>query len=114
MAFITLGEALDRVLEKLAVERMERKTGGKVLSFAAGKAAREVRPEREERLGCGGTGLPTALQQRREDFRPRSPRVAGHPMADEPGCDGGRGVPTASRPDEHSRRVARRPVGGLE
>lgn len=81
MAFISLGEALDRVLEKLAVER-EKRAGGKVLSFAAGKAARdqgEAPPVlgMGVKSGCGGVSSAPALRQRGSPTRD-----TGHPMAD--------------------------------
>lgn len=74
----TIGTVTRRVLADLRDRMDEERTGSEVLSFAAGKAAREVKPEREERLGCEGP-LPRtfALHQRAEVSRD-----TGHPMAD--------------------------------
>lgn len=64
MAFITLGEAVDRVLARLADQRKE-ESGGKVVSLAA-KVAREERAgvkgdrlSRRTPVRRGGTGVPT-------------------------------------------------------
>jgi hypothetical protein len=51
MAFISLGEALDRVLEKLAVERGEKGAGG--VEPPAKVARGAGKPAREEKPGCG-------------------------------------------------------------
>lgn len=75
MAFISLGEALDRVLEKLAVERSERKTG-EVISLA-GKCVRaegEENPARLESLGCGMAPDGGAASRIRLAPEPRSAR----------------------------------------
>lgn len=61
MAFISLGEALDRVLEKLAVERREKEAGGveTARQLARGGVAQGNKP------GCdAGAPAPIALRQR--------------------------------------------------
>lgn len=79
MAFISIGEAVDRVLARLADQR-EEKAGSEVLSFAAGKVARADRadyPARGEEVGCKRETGAFALRQ-----RGYGPRDTGRPMAD--------------------------------
>jgi hypothetical protein len=74
MAFISLGEALDRVLEKLAVERGEKEAGGI-------ETARQLAPAEGRITGRGKQGgegrwqTPDALRQRGSQAR-----VTGRPF----------------------------------
>lgn len=77
MAWMPLGDAVDRVLARLADQRNEKP--GEVLSLT-GKCARaegEDYPARLGKLGCGGTPLPAALRRKGKGEKPH---VAGRPV----------------------------------
>lgn len=75
MAFISLGEALDRVLEKLAVERGNEKAGGN-------DAPRKVAPAEGRITGRGkqGCGAPPARAVSASRQRGSPARVTGRPF----------------------------------
>lgn len=70
MGFISLGEALDRVLEKLAVERGEKRAGGMTPPGKCARAEGEDYPARLGKLGCDkGAPAHVTLHQRWERHR---------------------------------------------
>lgn len=116
MSFISLGEALDRVLEKLAVERREKEAGGVKTARQVGAGVRGGAAPALARGSSAALGAPSNRDKPGRAARRSAVEIYGYEPdhgLEKPGCDVGcQPIALRQRQGTQTHAGTRRPVGG--